>query len=59
MLSVEESRRILGETAKSLSDEEIREIRNLLQELAEIALEPKKTKTDSEKGAEMPPVGLT
>jgi len=30
-----------------------------LQELAEIALEPRETGTESEKGAEIRPVGLT
>jgi hypothetical protein len=59
MLSIEESRRILAETANNLSDEQIREIRNLLQELAEIALEPRETKAGSEKHAETPPVSPT
>jgi hypothetical protein len=59
MLSIEESRRILGETANNLSDEEIGEIQNLLQELAEIALEPRETRTDSEKRGETPLVSST
>ena len=41
MISLADSRRILGSTAQNLSDEEILRIRDLLQELAEIALETK------------------
>jgi len=41
MISLADSRRILGSTAQNLSDEEILRIRDLLHELAEIALETK------------------
>ena len=41
MISLADSRRILGSTAQNLSDEEILRIRDLLQEWAEIALETK------------------
>jgi hypothetical protein len=41
MISLADSRRILGPAAQNFSDEEILGIRDLLQELAEIALEAK------------------
>ncbi len=41
MISLSDSRRILGPAAQNLSDEEILRIRDLLHELAEIALETK------------------
>jgi hypothetical protein len=41
MLSLADSKRILGSAAQNLSDEEILSIRDSLRELAEIALETK------------------
>jgi hypothetical protein len=41
MISLADSRRILGPATQNLSDEEILRIRDLLYELAEIALEAK------------------
>jgi hypothetical protein len=41
MISLADSKRILGPDAHNLSDEEIANIRDLLRELAEIALETK------------------
>jgi hypothetical protein len=41
MISLTDSRRILGPAAQNFSDEEILRIRDLLHELAEIALEAK------------------
>lgn len=39
MISLSECRRILGQTAKRLSDDEVSGIRDALRELAEITLE--------------------
>ena len=39
MISLADSRRILGPAAQNFSDEEILRIRDLLHELAELALE--------------------
>jgi hypothetical protein len=39
MFSLEESRHLLGSTAENLSDAEVLEIRDLLFELAEMAVE--------------------
>jgi hypothetical protein len=41
MISLADSKRILGSAAQNLSDQEILSIRDLLRELAEIALETK------------------
>lgn len=41
MIPLADARRILDATAQNLSDEEVLRIRDLLQELAEIALETK------------------
>jgi hypothetical protein len=41
MISLAESKRMLGPAAQNLSDEEILRIRDLLHELAELALEAK------------------
>jgi hypothetical protein len=39
MLSISECRKLIGETAKDLSDEQVTEIRDALYELASIALD--------------------
>ena len=49
MLTLADCRRILGETAKDLSDEEVLKIRDQLRELAEIAVENRGANTVSEK----------
>lgn len=51
MISIEESRKLLGETAESMSNDEIESLRNDLYELGSLALDgyvASKTKVDPE-----------
>ena len=48
MITLADCRRILGETAKSLSDEEVLKVRDQLRELAELALESRSAGSKNE-----------